>query len=169
MGACIPMSGNMFSHNSIISVDSMLVPGTGDVAGRSDPALSWLTLFFWPCACKIGHFMLQELAFHPLQFQGFKKKNASYYMCTVCGWTRGGSSVKLTVCVIANFPHQQQEEKVPESLLPPLTVSEVTFTFICVSLVKESHVTLPNCTGSNVTTLILEGKELEMCVSQVSS
>lgn len=85
MGACIPMSGNMFSHNSIISVDSMLVPGTGDVAGRSDPALSWLTLFFWPCACKIGHFMLQELAFHPLQFQGFKKKNASYYMCTVCG------------------------------------------------------------------------------------
>lgn len=76
--------------------------------------------------------------------------------------------MKLTVCVIANFPHQQQEEKVPESLLPPLTVFEVTFTFIHVSLVKESHVTSPNCTGSNVTTLIREGKQLEMCVSQVS-
>lgn len=76
--------------------------------------------------------------------------------------------MKLTVCVITNFPHQQQEEKVPESLLPPLTVSEVTFTFIHVFLVKESHMTLPNCTGSNITTLILEGKELEICVSQVS-
>lgn len=173
MGTCTlssPKSGNVFSHNSIISVDSMLVPGTGDVAGQSEPALSWLMLFFWLCACEIGHFMVQELAFHPLQFQVFfLKKRTLHSMCAQCV-AEPGRLISETdcVCVIANFPHQQQEEKVPESLLPPLTVFEVTFTFIHVSLVKESHVTSPNCTGSNVTTLIREGKQLEMCVSQVS-